>query len=248
MTHGPHLLILAGSAEAREVATAVSGLPVRATASLYDPDHWSGPLAVPMRSGGFGGEVGFRTYLSDHQITAVLDATHPFAARMSERTWRICWDLGVPYLHLERPEWQAWDSDSWTPVDTAEEAVAATTSEQRYFVTTGREMLPAFLDATDRTFLFRQLRQGPAPTAPAHIHFVPGQGPFSVEQERNLFQKLTINGLICKNAGGVLSRTKLDAARVLGLPVIMINRPAPTDAPRVRTVAEALVWVEHTCR
>ena len=68
-----------------------------------------------------------------------------------------------------------------------------------------------------------------------------------MEQERDLFQKLNIDGLICKNAGGVLSRTKLDAARVLGLPVILINRPAPTEAPRVRIVAEALAWVEHTC-
>jgi precorrin-6A/cobalt-precorrin-6A reductase len=202
---------------------------------------------VQTRSGGFGGDVGFQTYLKDHQITAVLDATHPFAARVSERTWRICREFGLPCVQLDRSAWQAGDEDNWTEVESAAEAAAATAPGRRYFVTTGRETLPAFWDATDRRFLFRHLREGPSQDAPPHITFVRGNGPFSVEQERDLFQELRIDGLICKNAGGVLSRTKLDAARDLRLPVILLRRPQPTGAPLVHSVAEALDWVKSTC-
>ena len=118
---------------------------------------------------------------------------------------------------------------------------------QRYFVTTGRETLPAFCAASDRTFLFRRLRDGPSPKASPHIVFVAGSGPFSTEQEYDLFKHLRIDGLICKNAGGTLSRTKLDAARDLGLPVILLRRPPATGAPLVHSVAEALDWVRSTC-
>ena len=247
MTRAPHLLLLAGSGEAREIAKALSQMPVQVSASLFETDHWSGPLPVSTRSGGFGGDAGFRSYLQDQNITAVLDATHPFAARISDRTWRICHDLALPYAQLDRPDWRAGEGDDWTEVETAEDAAALTTPGRRYFVTTGRETLPAFREKTDRTFLFRQLREGPSPEAPPHIAFVPGSGPFSAHQEQDLFEDLRIDGLICKNAGGTLSRTKLDAARALGLQVILLRRPPATGAPVVHSVAEALDWVRDTC-
>ena len=248
MTGAAHLLLLAGSGEARTLAGRLAKTNLRVTASIYDSDHWSGPLPVHNRSGGFGGDAGFRRFLRAENITVVLDATHPFATRISARSWRICQELGLPYLQLDRPAWQPGPDDRWTEVESAEDAVALTQPDTRHFVTTGMQTWPAFRSATDRTFFFRSLRGTPPPEALPHIHYVPGQGPFSLDHERKLFQDLALDGLICKNAGGTLSRTKLDAARALGMQVILLRRPPPSGAPVVQDVAGALAWVAQTCR
>lgn len=247
MTRPAHLLLLAGSGEGRALASALAKLPVRVTASLVQPDHWSGPLPVPTRAGGFGGAAGFAKFLDAEHITAVLDATHPFAARISARSYAMCRERGIPYLCLDRHEWTPGTADQWTFVDTAEEAANLTHPGNRVFVTTGRATLTAYSDLPDRHFFFRRLaRSGPASEAPA-ITYVYGVGPFSVEDEVATFRALNIDLLICKNAGGSLSRTKLDAARELGLPVILLRRPQPTGAPCVHSVEGALAWVNATC-
>ncbi|WP_050931317.1 precorrin-6A/cobalt-precorrin-6A reductase [Aestuariivita boseongensis] len=247
MTTVPHLLLLAGSGEARKLAQSLAGGPLRVTASLFVTDHWSGPLPVPTRHGGFGGEEGFRAFLKEHGITAVLDATHPFAARVSARSWRICNEMGLPYLQLDRPEWEPGPGDRWTEVATPEEAVALTKPGSRHFVTTGLESWAAFRGATDRRFFFRSLSGTTPPEDLPHICLVPGRGPFSVEHEYRLFEDLHLDGLICKNAGGSVSRTKLEAARALDMDVILLRRPEPSGAPLVRDVAGALEWVDRTC-
>jgi len=247
MTGGGHLLLLAGSGEARHVASRLARLPLRVTASVFETDHWSGPLPVPTRSGGFGGAHAFSTFLKNERITAVLDATHPFAARISARSWTLCRDMGLPYLQLLRRAWEPQAGDRWTRTDTAEAAARATPVGARVFVTTGRETLSAFTTLTDRQFFLRRLSDDPQPSHWPHIAFVPGRGPFSEDQERATFERLGIDCLICKNAGGLLSRTKLDAARNLGLPVILLNRPPQSGAPCVDTVDAALDWVQRRC-
>ena len=247
MTRPAHLLLLAGSGEGRVLASALAKMPMRVTASLVQPDHWSGPLPVPTRAGGFGGAAGFAEFLDAEHITAVLDATHPFAARISERSYEMCRERGIPYLALDRDEWTPGAGDQWTCVDTADEAAELTHPGSRVFVTTGRETLAAFTDLPDCHFFFRRLAaSGPASEAPG-ITYVYGVGPFSVEDEVATLRALNIDLLICKNAGGTLSRTKLDAARELGLPVILLRRPQPTGAPSVQSVEDALDWVNATC-
>lgn len=244
---GHHLLLLAGSGEARDIAAALGTGPLRVTASLYAPEHWSGALPLPTRTGGFGGAAGFLRFLEDEGITAVLDATHPFAARVSARSWMLCRERSLPFCQVDRPDWTAGPGDRWTAVDTMEQAVQLTQPGMRVFVTTGRESLPAFESVRDRQFYVRRLTDQPVVSGQAHITFVPGLGPFSVAEERATFERLGIDCLICKNAGGSLSRTKLEAARALGLPVILLNRPPASGAPRVRTVQAALDWVAQTC-
>ena len=248
MSSSPHLLLLAGSGEARVIASALAQVPLRVTASVMEPDHWSGPLPVPMRSGGFGGDQGFETYLQDNVVTAVLDATHPFAARVSARSWDVCQKLGVPFAQVDRPPWSPGPADQWTEVKTEAEAIALVPSGARAFVTTGRQALPAARAATDRMFFFRLLRDAPDGAEADHISFVSGAGPFSVAHEEALFRDLRIDVLVCKNAGGSVSATKLEAARALNLPVILLRRPPPTGAPRLETVEAALEWVRATCQ
>lgn len=247
MARASHLLLLAGSGEGRQIATALSTLPLRATASLVLADHWSGPLPLPTRNGGFGGDAGFANYLETEQITAVLDATHPFAARVSARSWAICREKGVPYLQLDRPPWLPTGDERWTEVDTAKQAAALTEPNTRVFVTTGRETLDAFVPYDDRQFFFRRLDQGGTTSDMKNITYVYGSGPFSVEEERQTFHDRAIDLLICKNAGGTVSHTKIEAAQELGIPVILLSRPQPSGAPVTQCIDDALQWITNTC-
>lgn len=248
MRDRPHLLLLAGSGEARRVATCLADGPAKVTASLFRDDHWSGALPVPTRFGGFGGDAGFARFLTDQQVTAVLDATHPFACRISARSWRVCHTLNLPFLQLDRPAWTQKADETWTEVSTPKDAARCTNPGDRVFVTTGRQTCGAFTELPDRTFFFRQLTQDPALPCQGRFRAVPGQGPFTIEQERHLFETLKINRLICKNSGGAASRTKLDAAREMKVPIILLRRPAPSGAPVVSSVSDALDWVMKTCR
>lgn len=247
MARASHLLLLAGSGEGRQIAHALSEMRLRATASLVVPDHWSGPLPLPTRTGGFGGAESFASYLEDEQITAVLDATHPFAARVSARSWAICREKGIPYLQLDRQPWSLADCDRWSEVETAEQAATRTKPNARIFVTTGRETLDAFVPFEDRQFFFRRLQPDGPDSDIKNVIYVYETGPFSVEEERKTLQQLSIEMLICKNTGGKVSYTKLQAARTLGIPVILLRRPKPSGAPVALSVDDALHWITRTC-
>lgn len=247
MVDTPHLLLLAGSAEGRALATGLAGRDFRVTASLAVPRHWSGPLAVPTRTGGFGGEEGFVAFLRREKVTAVLDATHPFATHMSLRSWNICQAQDIPFLQILRPCWTPRTQDQWREVGSARDATALIPPGARVFVTTGRETLPDFVQNQDCRFFFRHLVDDPVDCDIKNVSYVTGKGPFSVDEEIATLRGLQIDLLICKNAGGELSRTKLDAARALDIPVILLRRPPPIGAPVVQTVENALEWVDRTC-
>lgn len=248
MSTPPHLLLLAGSGEGRAVAASLAQGSLRVTASLADAAHWSGPLPVVTRHGGFGGEAGFRAFLRQEGVTAVLDATHPFAAQISARSWAICHEMGVPYLQIDRPAWVAEPRDHWTEVPDEAAAAAQIRTGARVFATIGRPLIGPFTALQGIHVFVRRLTATPAPPDFKNVTYVPGSGPFSVSDELRTFRELGISVLVCKNSGGQPSRTKLAAARRLGLPVILLQRPPATGAPCVDHVADALAWVQRTCR
>lgn len=237
------LLLLAGTGEAKAIATRLDKEGIDATASLAGTSRAPAPLGIPTRSGGFGGEAAFRKYLSDHAITAVLDATHPFADRISLRTARVCADLSVPYCQVLRPPWTPGPGDDWTLIDHEEEAAAHIAPGSTVFLATGRPTLDRFANLSACTVISRQINVPDTPFPFPNGRFLPGDPPFSESQEYDLFRDLGIDWLIAKNAGGPTPRTKLDAARRLGIRVALINRPPRPDAPRVETVDDALAWV-----
>lgn len=240
-----HLLLLAGAGEAREIAAVLADQRhIRVTASLHYPERSLGPLAIPTRIGRFGGDGGFLRYLQAEGIGAVLDVTHPFATGVSKRSTRICTDLGVPYAQVLRPEWRAGPNDNW--IDVADEAGAAgiVPPDAKVFTTTGRATLAGFKDMFARHLFVRQLTDDGGQENMKNVTYVFGKAPFSVNEEIALFEELDIDWLIVRNAGGDASRTKLDAARALGLPVAMIRRPPQPEGPKLETVQAALDWVE----
>lgn len=235
------LLLLAGTGDARQIATGLQD--VAAVASLAGATRDPEPLPLPTRRGGFGGEAGFRAYVAEAGITAVLDATHPYADRITKRTAAICAQLGLPFVQFLRPHWMPEPGDNWTEIAREEDAAALIAPGATVFLGTGRQTLDRFANLTDRRVICRQIDPPEGAFPFPGGEFLVGRPPFSVADEVALFGRLGVDVLIVKNAGGVASRTKLTAARQLGIPVLMIARPPAGNWPVVSTVAEALDWV-----
>lgn len=235
------LLVLGGTGEGREIAARLTGQD--AVVSLAGATRAPKPQGLPTRVGGFGGADGFARYLDAAQITAVLDATHPYAGRITQRTAQICQARGLPYLQVLRPPWAPQAGDDWTVIAREEEAAAHIPQGATVFLGTGRQTLDRFANLAGRRVICRQIDPPEGPFPFAGGEFLIGRPPFSVAAEVRLFSKLRIDCLIVKNAGGEPSRTKLTAARELGLAVLMIARPPQGDWPVVETVDAALAWV-----
>lgn len=245
-SHPARLLLLAGTAEARQIAAALADDPSApgVLASLAGATRAPAGLGVPTRVGGFGGREAFARFLRAEGIGAVLDATHPFAARISRRSAEVCAALGVPYLQVLRPGWTPGPGDRWHEIDDESQAASLVPPGARVFLATGRGTLERFSNLAGRTVFCRQIDPPTGPFPFPGGQFLVGRPPFSVAQERALFTRLGIDWLVVKNAGGTASRTKLDAARELGLPVAMLRRPAPPPgAARVADAEAALAWV-----
>lgn len=237
------LLLLAGSGEARQIAAALAQAGVDAVASLAGATQRAKPLPLPMRVGGFGGRGGFIAYVKEAGITAVLDATHPFADQITARTAAICAELGLPYLYHLRAPWVAGTGDSWQEIAREEDAAALIPQGKTVFLGTGRQTLDRFANLAGRRVICRQIDPPTGPFPFEGGKFLIGRPPFSVEHEMELFAALGIDWIVVKNAGGDASRTKLTAARALGIPVLMIRRPPPPKGAQITdSVDAAVAW------
>ncbi|MEM1129687.1 MAG: cobalt-precorrin-6A reductase [Pseudomonadota bacterium] len=238
------ILLLAGTAEAREIAEhLVHDADYDAVASLAGSTRDPDALPLPTRIGGFGSAQGFANYLTQNGVAAVIDATHPFAWRISARSAEICTDLGVPYLQVLRPPWQAGPGDNWIMLANEEEAAQHARPPETVFLATGRRTLERFAVLKGCRIFCRRIDRPRRPFPFPGGQYLIGRPPFSVADEKSLFRRLGIDWLVVKNAGGASSRSKLDAAAELGLPVLMVKRPPQPDAPRVETATGALSWM-----
>ncbi|MDN3297725.1 cobalt-precorrin-6A reductase [Streptomyces ficellus] len=238
-----HILILGGTTEARRLAELVHAR-VRTTSSL------AGRVAAPklppgeVRVGGFGGAEGLARWLREHQVDAVIDATHPFADTISSHAARAAAEAHVPLLALRRPGWAPVKGDDWHPVDTLEEAAdVARRLGRRIFLTTGRMGLASFAHIPDAWFLLRSV-DPPEPPFPPHLDVLLDRGPFTLDGERDLLRRHAIEVLVTKDSGGTATAPKLTAAREAALPVVILRRPpAPEGVPVVTTPEAAAQWL-----
>lgn len=240
------ILILGGTTEAaalaRRLAQSCPGRP--ALVSLAGRTRAPKPLALPVRSGGFGGGPGLAAFLTDNRIAAVVDATHPFAAIMPFNAEAACRLAHVPLLALRRPPWTPVAGDSWIEVQDMAAAVTALGQKpRRVFLTIGRQELAAFAGAPQHHYLVRSIEPiGDALAAP-HVTRIEARGPFLVDDEIALMRREKIDLVVSKNSGGTQTEAKLAAARALGLAVVMVARPAKPAVPTAETVDQALAWL-----
>jgi precorrin-6A/cobalt-precorrin-6A reductase len=235
------VLLLGGTAEARALAEQLHP-HVDIISSLAGRVPNPALPVGPVRIGGFGGVEGLRAWLVDNDITAVVDATHPFAATITANAAAACAELGLPHLVLHRPPW---DTAGATVVcsDTEAAEVVADKGYSRVFLTTGRSSVAAFADG-DAWFLIRVVTAPDVAVLPANHEVLLSRGPYHFDSECELLRSRSIEVLVTKNSGGALTEAKLGAARALDVDVIMIERPAlPAGVQVVGSVQEALVWV-----
>lgn len=226
MTKADHILLLAGTHEARLLArTLAERFPdTRLTASFAGAVSDLPDLGVPTRVGGFGGAEGLSAYLEAEAVTVLIDATHPFAAQMSRNAVAAAERTRTPLIRLERPAWTAGAGDTWQHFACLEDAAAALPSEARVFLSVGRKDIGLFTHRTDLFGLARMI-EPPAEPLPDHWRLILARPPQSAKEEAGLLQGNRISHLVTKNSGGARAHAKIEAARQLGLPVLMIDRP-----------------------
>lgn len=240
------VLLLAGTSEAADIARhLLRNDRITATASLAGATRAPKDLGLPMRVGGFGGAEEFAAYLKDENVDIVIDATHPFASRMTHRTARICRELGVKYLLVQRPGWVPEAGDKWFPVKDIAAVKALIPAGSTVFLATGRQTLAQFAGMRDCRILCRVIDPPQSKFPFENGRFVVGRPPFSVQEEVDFFRAEGVDWIVVKNSGGERSKSKLTAARELGLPVAMIERPKAPDCAVVSSVEDACDWLDR---
>ncbi|MFM7444340.1 MAG: cobalt-precorrin-6A reductase [Tabrizicola sp.] len=235
------VLLLGGTTEAARMARALAEAGVDAVYSYAGRTESPVAQPLPVRVGGFGGVAGFAAYLKAERVTHVIDATHPFAAQMSRNAIEAAAATGIPLIALEREPWAATEGDRWTHVPDLAGAVAALgETPRRVFLAIGRQTLDAFAGAPQHHYLLRLVDPPTDPLPLPYADAVIARGPFTVEGDRALLLDHRIEVIVAKNAGGAGAEAKLVAARELGLPVILIDRPTVPERRVARTVAEVM--------
>ncbi|MES2664516.1 MAG: cobalt-precorrin-6A reductase [Pseudomonadota bacterium] len=240
----PRVLLLGGTTEASALARRLAAGGVEAVFSYAG--RTAAPVAqpLPQRIGGFGGVEGLVAYLVREGITHVVDATHPFAAGMSHNAVAACSATGTPLLALERAAWVAEPGDDWTHVPDTDAAVAALPDTPcRVFLAIGKQTLAAFAGRPHHYLL--RLVDPPEATPLPDCTVILDRGPFTVASDLALLTAHRITHIVAKNAGGDGAVAKLIAARRLGLPVILIERPAVPARPVVANVDQVMDWLHH---
>ncbi|GGL66540.1 precorrin-6A reductase [Streptomyces fumigatiscleroticus] len=238
----PHVLILGGTAEARRLAAELTARPgVRVTTSLAGRVSRPGSLPGEVRIGGFGGAAGLADWLRGQRVSALVDATHPFAASITANAARAAAATGVPAVVLRRPGWRPGPGDRWHAVASLDEAADVLPGlGRRVFLTTGRLGLAAFAHLTHLHFVVRSV-EPPEPPMPPDTHVLLARGPFTPADEAALLREHRVDVLVTKDSGGDATSAKLTAARQLGLPVVIVRRPPlPAGVTEVPDVAGAL--------
>ncbi|WP_417248757.1 cobalt-precorrin-6A reductase [Celeribacter sp.] len=239
------ILLLAGTMEARNLAGMLAQSGIDCIASLAGVTESPAPYPVETRVGGFGGAEGFEAFLDAQEITAVIDATHPFATEITRRTAKICAARGLPYLRFERREWRSRQGDAWHEAADIADLARIIPPRQRIFLATGRQTVDQ-MGHLEHAYIWARVVDAPSEPFPLENGaWVVGRPPFSQAAEEALFAELRPDWLVVKNAGGASGRAKLDAARALGMSVAMIARPpAPEGITRREDVLDALEWAE----
>lgn len=239
---------MGGTADASLLAAAIARAGIDAVYSYGGRTRTPADQPLPTRIGGFGGASGLADYIRREDITHVIDATHPFAAEMSRNAIAACGETGTPLIALERAPWTKAPGDNWIEVAGVTAAVAALPeAPTKVFLAIGRQHIVPFASRPQQAYTLRFVDPPEAPL-PFPADVIVSRGPFTLDGELEMMRARGIAWIVARNSGGDGARAKIDAARMLGLPVIMISRPRLPERSRVASLDEAMSWLGHrTC-
>lgn len=242
----PNLLVLGGTTEATALCRRLAELDVRGTVSFAGRVERPVRQPLPQRVGGFGGAEGLAGYMRQHGITHLVDATHPFAAQMSAHAVAASEMTNVPLIALTRAPWFPGEGDDWTMVPDIPAAVAALNRPaSRIMLAVGRMHLAEFAPNPQHFYLLRLVDPPAAPLSFPDHDVVVDRGPFTEAGDLELMRAHGIEQVVSKNSGGTGAFAKLAAARRLGLPVLMIDRPRLPTRTEAHSVDEVIGWLSH---
>ncbi len=240
----PNLLILGGATEASALAAACAARGLAATLTYAGRVAEPRRQPVPVRVGGFGGAAGLAAYLRAEGITHLVDATHPFAAAMSANAVAAAAETGVPLIALTRPPWMPAEGDDWRMAPDVAGAVAALDGPaRRVMLAIGRGRVAAFAAAPQHHYVLRFVDPPEAPPPLPDCEVIVSRGPFDVLGDTKLLADRRIDMIVAKNSGGAGAAAKLVAARALGLPVVMIERPAIPARAEAHAIDAVFDWL-----
>jgi precorrin-6A/cobalt-precorrin-6A reductase len=240
------ILLLGGTTEASALARQIAAAGMDAVFSYAGRTDSPIEQPLPTRIGGFGGVDGLATYLKAENITHVIDATHPFAAQMSMNAITACAATETPLCAFERAPWVADEGDDWIHVPDIDAAIAALPEEPAHvFLAIGRQHIAAFAAKPWHQYLLRLVDRpvGKLPLATAEV--IVARGPFTLAGDLQLLKSRRVNLIVAKNSGGSGARAKLEAARALHLPVILIDRPVLPARITAHSSADVMRWLGH---
>jgi precorrin-6A/cobalt-precorrin-6A reductase len=242
-----HILLLGGTSEASQIARALAQAGLRGVYSYAGRTSDPVEQPLPVRVGGFGGGAGLRSYLKAQGITHIIDATHPFAERMSSNAAAATGELNLPLIRFERPPWTAQPGDRWQLVARMQDLPGALPDRPaRVFLAIGKQQLDLFAARPQHHYLLRLVDAPAQPLPLRDFTVVTGRGPFDVAGDTELLRAHAITHVVAKNAGGSGASAKLVAARALGLKVIMADRPPLPSARTAGNVQDVMTWLSHS--
>ena len=241
-----NILILGGTTEARQLGSMLKANKLKATISFSGVIPNITEQSIPKICGGFGGAKGLAEYLSKKNITHLVDATHPFSTNISENAIIAAKSTGVHFVALERKQWSEELGDKWMKVKDFDGAKQIITGQfQRVFLAIGRKEIGHFSEYTQHFYLLRVIDSSPVNFGPPKSQIIIDKGPFTFENDKKLLLKYNITKIITKNSGGVGARAKIDAARDLQIPIVMIERPEIHSRKAIHDTELVFDWIVH---
>ncbi|HZZ63329.1 MAG TPA: cobalt-precorrin-6A reductase [Roseiarcus sp.] len=239
-------MILGGTSEASALSRRLAAeADVDALLSLAGVTADPAPAPIPRRIGGFDGPEGLEATLRAERIDALIDATHPFAARMSANAVAACRATATPLVVFTRPPWPQQEGDRWIEVATMEEAVDALPPARRtVLLTQGRLQLAAFGRAPQHRYIVRAIDPPAEAEALADGRLILARGPFALSDELKLMREEKVQILVTKNSGGRATYPKIEAARTLGVDVVVVKRPKPPEAEILHDLDAVMAWID----
>lgn len=220
------ILILGGTREAADLARdLVASRPeARVITSLAGRTREPAPVAGEVRTGGFGGTRGLARFLADNAVTRLIDATHPFARQISANAATAATIAGVALEVRSRQPWQRQPADDWIEVATLTEARDAIPPDARVLLALGSQHIDLFRTRDDVHFVVRMVDPPGAPLALPDHTLVLGRPGDTAAVETMLLVTHAITHIVCRNSGGTAAYAKIEAARQMRMPVILISR------------------------